>query len=91
MATTIWKYDVTKKPGDLFELEMPVGAIIRHVARKDYGNAMWVEVDEHADKEMRRFIWYGTGWTHAIGHTEWHVATLLLDPYVWHLYERKSA
>lgn len=56
---TIWKYPIPV--GTTFELELPRGAIVRHIGAQEEGPVMWVEVDSKARPILRRFYMAGTG------------------------------
>lgn len=57
---TIWKYPIPV--GDSFELELPRGAIVRHIGGQEEGPVMWVEVpDTDETLHLRRFFLARTG------------------------------
>ena len=57
---TIWKFPLALEGHQ--EVEMPKGAIIRHVGLDPTGSGcLWAEVDSEAPKEKRGFYIRGTG------------------------------
>lgn len=84
---TIHKYPL---PVPRCSLELPAGAKILHVAMKDDRPCLWVLVDPTGPGETRRFLIYGTGTEIPDLQNKEYVATVLDDPYVWHVFEEVS-
>ena len=67
-------------------LSLPLGADVVLIGEQ-YGHLqMWVEQDPTRPMTQRQFNVYGTG--HPIyNNNEHHLATVLVDDFVWHVYE----
>lgn len=61
----IWKYVIDREvpivDGARRKIEMPVGAIVRHVDMQHEALCLWAEVDTEAPLEERTFTALGTG------------------------------
>jgi hypothetical protein len=80
---TIYKYKVEIR--DKQNIELPIGAVIRHFAFVGLEAYIWVELDTKAEtREITLYI-YGTG--HSIKYSLAYIGTAI-NPYgfVWHLY-----
>lgn len=93
---TVWKYVV---PVSAFEyaVRMPRDAKIVHVGGQggDVSNVcFWAQLDLAADgcpaweESLRTFAAVGTG--HRVPEGYAYVGTAVVDPLVWHLYEKLS-
>jgi hypothetical protein len=87
---TTWKYSIPVL--DLFQLELPKGARLLHVAAHGELGQMWFEIpDRNAERVKRGFFDHGTGNWLPDGYA--YRGTFMFDrpgdgPAVWHLYER---
>lgn len=74
---------VTDQPQSL---TLPVGAQIVLVAPQREQLCIWIDLNTDSSmQELRRFAVHGTG--HDIGDGEKHVGSVLMEPFVWHVYE----
>jgi hypothetical protein len=82
---TVYKYPV--QVADEFEIGLPAGAEILHVAVQHYKPQLWALVDTERPIEVRRFAIRGTGYP--VEHGLHHVGSFLLadDTFVGHLFE----
>ena len=82
----VYKYPVPV--ADEFDLTLPQGAEILHVAVQNYRPQLWALVDPDAPREERRFEVRGTGGP--VDDYLHHLGTFLLadDTFVGHLFER---
>ncbi len=55
MKNTVYKYDLPAESGD-FEISMPAGARIFHVASQGDNGYLWAIVDPLAPNEKRKFV-----------------------------------
>jgi hypothetical protein len=80
---TIYKYPLVVGYNGI---SLPLGAEVVHIAEQ-YGQLqMWVEHDLNRPLTQRQFNVYGTGhWIH--NDNEQHLATVIVDDFVWHVYE----
>lgn len=78
----VFKYPLTDK-----EIQMPKGAIVRHVALQNDRICIWVEVDTDYASEGRIFEVYGTG--HPIQHIDSIYLGTIQTKFgeVYHVYE----
>lgn len=85
--SVVFKYII----GDeLQEIEMPVGAKIISVHAQDDKFCMWAIVDPQAEKEIRKFVYFGTGNT-LIDDVEYIGTAYFFDArLVLHLFEVKN-
>lgn len=86
MAVRIFKYEPKFSMADRAEVEMPVGARILDAQMQGRQMAVWAEVDEGAETEVRVFHVRGTGHIPPLEEGARHVATMQEGPFVWHLY-----
>ena len=63
MTRAIWKYPLTE-----YELSMPIGAQILDIREQNGTGCLWALVNPDAEKDVRRFLVYGTG--HSIKDAE---------------------
>lgn len=88
-SRVIYKYPVPIT--DAFELELPYGARICLFATQEASlePQLWIEHSATGDMRMvtRRFRLFGTG--HRIDNADRmaHVGSVIVEPFVWHLYE----
>jgi len=80
---TIWKTSVRLAGENT--IEMPVGAKVIMVAKRDMVPTIWFEVETENPMEDRHFHVVGTG--HPIPEQARHVGSWISTPFVWHLYE----
>lgn len=82
---TVYKYPI--QVTDEFDLQLPQGAEILHVAAQNYKPYLWALVDPDQPIEKRRFAVRGTG--HPVDEHLQHLGTFLLadDTFVGHLFE----
>lgn len=84
---TIYKY--TTPVTDSFSISLPIGAIFRHADRDQRFNdeiSLWFEVDtDKHETTLRRFYIVGTG-NPIPDKAAAFLATVMMDPFVWHLY-----
>jgi hypothetical protein len=84
----VWKFPVPERSE--FELSMPAGSEILHVAVKNQEPSLWALVDAGAASEKRSFRVVGTGEIFDAAGLS-HVGTWVEQPgFVWHLFERVS-
>lgn len=82
----IWKYAIGLIPETI---KMPANAIVRHVGSKNGTVTLWVEVDETLpEDESRTFFIIGTGHVLLNKTNIVYIGTAMVDPFVWHVYER---
>lgn len=88
MRDSIWKFSlrVTQAPQ---QIEVPTGAIIRHIGEQDGSICIWMEVTQSAPKEKRKFLVMGTGWE--LPEDRNYVGTVQMGSFVWHVYENRRA
>lgn len=68
-------------------VELPAGAIIVHCDWQKSRPCIWALVDDHVEvKHTRVFYVVGTGWDIDFQIKD-HIATVLVDNYVWHIFE----
>ena len=81
----IYKYPLSDRDGTV-EVLVPQGGIIRSVGEQGGVCQMWIQVDERAPDEQRRFEIVGTG--HYIPLlANVYRGTVMAPPFVWHIYE----
>jgi len=87
--TAIWKYMLTEP---LNIMAMPRGAKVLSVHNQNDTICIWAEVDIKAENVRREFEVVGTGETiyPSAEFTREFVGTVLCDPFVWHVFERKN-
>lgn len=82
---TIWKFPL--EVTDLQTIQMPVDAHFLSVGQQDDELMLWALVDPENQLIPTTFAIYGTG--HPIGAAEsdeYHVGTVQVGPYVWHVF-----
>lgn len=67
-------------------ISLPLEAEIVHIAHQHGQLQMWVEQDPTRPLSQRQFNVYGTGYP-ICNNNEMHLATVLVDDLVWHIYE----
>lgn len=88
MSKTIWKFHLPIQ--DSVTLEMPAGAKVLHIAATlDGALQLWAEVEAGRPVAARTFLVYGTGFAMPDDPGS-HVATVVADPFVWHVYESET-
>lgn len=84
MTRRIWKYDLAIT--DRQTLHLPRDAELLLVDQQQGRLRLWALVDATADHEPRLFAIYGTG--HPLpDNPGLHLGTVVIDPYVWHVFE----
>ena len=86
MSRTVWKYTIDIQ--DKVEFTMPAGSTVIHVApcgTSPMAIDLWFDADPARDLEWRTFHVHGTG--HPIAIDSWHVGSVIMHPFVWHVYE----
>ena len=85
---TIWKFEI--EVTDKQEVEMPRGAELLFVGRQGSQPAdklmLWAEVDTTEPRVLRQLRIAGTG--HPLDEYEKYVGSVIVEPFVWHLYDR---
>ncbi len=86
MNEAIWKFplEVTQSPQILL---IPKGAKLLFIAMQEGKICLWMELEQSAEKERRKFIVVGTGWE--LPPDRNYCGTVLVDPYVWHVFENR--
>lgn len=86
MKQTIWKFTLG---GIENTFMVPENGVVRYVGKDpETGNpAVWVQVDSSAVSEKRVFMIVGTG--HQVESTDEFLGTVVCEPSVWHVFERK--
>lgn len=84
--TEIWKFPLWL--ADDQRIEVPDGTIIRSVGSQDGKLFMWCEVTPSNPRSEIRIDVFGTGHTILAGPDREFVGTVLIDPYVWHIFRR---
>lgn len=82
---TIYKYRINFGAPSL---EIPLGSKCIHVGSQGEHVCMWVEVDDDAQLETERWHLFiiGTGHQLPAGAEHEHLGSVIMDPFVWHLY-----
>jgi len=84
MKRYIWKYLIPT--ADKVTLRMPKFAEVIHIAEQGGILALWAIVNPDLEEEERIFYVVGTG--HPLPHAK-YIGTVLIDPFVWHIFESK--
>lgn len=79
---TIWKYEITINET---KLQVPYDAELLHVDQQDNRIVLWFLVDGERKCEERIFRVFGTGREIPVNYI--HRGTVLIDPFVWHVFE----
>jgi hypothetical protein len=85
MSQTIWKFPLPIR--DMVSLTMPVGAKVLSVAEQHGDLCLWAVVDDTAPRMERIFYVFGTGNPIVGVGTSRFVGTVLMAPFVWHIFE----
>ncbi len=90
----IYKYLIPLRASQVIHnFDLPQGAKVVHVGAQDQENVLiWVEQKvEHPDhegpRERRAFRVYGTGYEIYPSGVIGHIGSVVVDSYVWHVYE----
>jgi hypothetical protein len=85
---TIWKFGL--EIVDSQRISMPRGAEILSVGNQRDTLCMWASVDAEAPLVNRCFEIRGTGEKipHSVGNPRKFVGTVIMEPFVWHVFER---
>lgn len=83
--TKIYKYQFTISPHVV--IEMPDKAKILSVQVQDGIPTIWASVDTLQFNVNRKFYIYGTGETVHYPKERFHIATIQLNGFVWHILE----
>ena len=78
----VYKYPLTFHP--LQSVEMPYGAVVRHVHEQGGAPCLWVEVNTSAPMVVNHFIVVATGQEVPVGAT--YVGTVHVKWTVWHVF-----
>jgi len=88
MDGRIWKYELTVT--GLQDIDIPTGSRLLSVAKQDGRLCLWAMVAPQNATEKRCIEIIGTGnpvpWR--IGMERRHIGTVIMDPFVWHVFER---
>jgi hypothetical protein len=70
-----------------YKVNMPVGAVIRHIGLQNEQYTVWAEIDDSnlQELETREFVVVGTGWE--IPFHSAYFTTIMDGAFVWHVYE----
>lgn len=88
---TVWKQRIDLYGGPS-KIDLPEGARLVHLAAEPTNRdvaLMWFEVDTDAPKRPRYFAVCGTGYP--IPDSGVHVGTVIVAPFVWHVYQMSEA
>lgn len=86
---TVWKY--TLGIADAQTLSMPYAAKVLCVAVQGGSLCLWAEVNATAQRrQARNFYIVGTGNPLPSGVSLRHVGSVVMPPFVWHVYEEES-
>lgn len=91
----IHKYAIKLRSGMPAKVNLPIGAIIRHIGQQADPDevVLWAEVDPEAVRhETRRFRVHGTGYPMEAPFDRKFIGTVVstISPYVWHVYEEQG-
>lgn len=85
----IWEFEL--EITDMQEVRMPEGAELLSVANQSGKLCLWAMVDPSKEKRCHRIEIFGTG--HPIpvdmGIARKFIGTAVVDPFVWHVFERR--
>ena len=91
MTKTIHRYRITETTLEGTPLQkrcsvqMPKGAVCRHIAIQNGDITVWAEVNPDQEPEARCFVIAGTG--EEIPETAEHSGTVKAEQYIWHVLE----
>lgn len=87
---TIWKFELEIK--EIQTLQMPMGATILSVAKQKGELKLWAMVNPRRQLEDRKIEIIGTGGVLPadMGTTRGFIGTVVIDPFVWHVFERMT-
>ena len=85
MSRQVWKIPLSFDSAT--RVALSTCAVVRHVAVQDRRICLWIEVDarENIAKCERVFTIFGTG--HELPEGAEYCGTVMLEPFVWHVYE----
>jgi|694.fasta_scaffold105227_8 hypothetical protein len=88
MDTRIWKYPLAIT--DIQAIDIPVGSRLLSVGNQNGTLCLWAIVPTQNAKEDRCIEIIGTGnpVPEAIGLTRRFIGTVIMNPFVWHVFER---
>lgn len=88
MDIRIWKYEL--KISDHQMIEMPIESEILSVKVQDNELCLWAKVDTKRSTETRVIEVFGTGNPvyMDMGVSRRFIETVVMDPFVWHVFER---
>ena len=69
-----------------FTIQLPQGAVVRHVAMQGSVICLWAEVDTEQPMEPQRIFKIGTGAPVPIEAMHYYIGTVFQNGFVWHLY-----
>lgn len=82
---SIWKYEL--EIADYQEIMIPSGADIISVGNQRGILCLWARVDHSKEKKSRRIMIVGTGQGHDNLPMERFIGTVIVEPYVWHVFD----
>ncbi len=83
---TIWKYPLDIQ-NEANELEVPLGGRALFVAVQEGVLCVWFEVDPEMPPETRELGVIGTGHVFSADRAPTYIGSVLMPPFVWHVYE----
>lgn len=88
MDYRIWKYEL--QVTSMQEVQIPKGAELLSVANQNGSLCMWAKVDADKKRERRHIEIFGTGnpMPQDMGVDRRFIGTAVIDPFVWHVFER---
>lgn len=85
--TTIWKYLINITDGDQ-KITTPACAKLIHIGQHNEQIGLWFEVDSNEETVVDNiFRIFGTGHWIKKGPKGRHVGTVIMEPFVWHVYQ----
>lgn len=87
MSKQVWKFPLVNALEPTV-LQMPEGAVVKHVELQERVMCLWAEVDPAAPRAARIFHVFGTGWD--IPGNPSYIGTVHDRSFVWHVYEEKE-
>lgn len=80
----VWKFPL-KITDEVQTISLPRNYWTGHVGAQGSQLCLWIQVDPSLEREDIKFRVFGTG--QAIPDNYYHVGTVQMEPFVWHLYE----
>lgn len=85
MTRAIYKYPVHHA---LYPIEIPKGAVLRHVGEQHGIPTLWIEIDPDAETRAVNIITVGTG--HPVPQDGHFLGTVMLGAFVFHLFSEET-